>query len=469
MTRLTWAHPEDLLPHELVASAAFGKDPASVSGIAERWESAGGSPVPVVSGASDQHAALRPLARRLLDELDALPAAEDPAQPEGIDDILASADRPPSLEHPGADFEDRIRGAWLGRAAGCVLGKPVEKIPRPGIEEIARSTGNWPITGYFTAVGLPVDVAERWPWNRRSAPTSLVETITGIPEDDDLNFALLALTLTENGSFDTDTVATLWLDNLPAGRVFTAERAAYRNLLDAWSTDAVAERRNPFREWIGALIRADVFGWVNPGRPVSAARQAWTDARLSHRRSGVYAAMWSAALCSAAVVVSEEDPDPVSTVLASGLAVVPVHSRFAADVRFGEAAAIGATSLEAGLDALHKRFVGMHWVHSLNNAATIAFALRWAAQGPAPDFGAGIAAAVAAGWDTDSAGATVGSVLGGMVGASRLPSPWITPFEAGGPPSISTSIPGPPVHDVDDLTRRTCTVARLRLSSVVAP
>ena len=33
---------------------------------------------------------------------------------------------------------DRVRGAWLGRAVGCVLGKPVEKIPRAGIGEILR-------------------------------------------------------------------------------------------------------------------------------------------------------------------------------------------------------------------------------------------------------------------------------------------------------------------------------------------
>lgn len=464
MTRLTWAHPEDLLPHELVASTAFGKDPDALAGIAHRWEAAGGTVVPAVSGASDRDAELRPLARTLLDELDALPTPEDSDQPEAIDDILAAAAPVPVLGPPASDFENRIRGGWLGRSVGCVLGKPVEKIPRQGIEEIARSTGNWPITRYFTAVGLPSDVADRWPWNRRSAPTSLVETISTIPEDDDLNFALLALTLVEGGHFDTDAVAKLWLDNLPAGRVFTAERAAYRNLLDARQTAEVAEHHNPFREWIGALIRADVLGWVNPGNPGAAAREAWVDARLSHRRAGVYAAMWSAALCSAAVVVPHEDPDPVSTVLAAGLAVVPAQSRFAADVRFGDATAATASSLDAGLDALHERFAGMHWVHSLNNAATIAFALRWATRGQRADFAAGIAAAVAAGWDTDSAGATVGSVLGAMTGASQLPRAWTAPFEAHGTPSISTSLPGPPAHDVDDLTSRTCAVAQQRYS-----
>lgn len=465
--RLTWAHPEDLVAHELVACAAFGKDSAALEEIAGRWQAMGGSLEPAIAGASDLTPELRGKARLILDELDALVTPADPLQPESFDDILAAAGSTPPLEGPGSDFADRVRGGWLGRSAGCVLGKPVEKIPRHGVEEIARATGNWPITGYFTAVGLPEDVAGRWPWNKRSAPTSLVETIVGIPEDDDLNFALLALDLAETPGFDTDTVAKLWLDNLPAGRVFTAERAAYRNLLDACPIEEVAERRNPFREWIGALIRADVFGWVSPGDPAAAARLAWLDARLTHRRAGVYAAMWSAALCSAAVVVSQSEEDPVGTTLAAGLSVVPAHSEFAAAVVFGEQAAREARDLESGLDALHERFAGMHWVHSLNNAAVIAFSLRWSQRASIPDFSVGVAAAVAAGWDTDSAGATVGSVLGALLGASNIPESWTSPLAPDGRSTISTSIPGPAVRDINELTQRTCMAANRRLEQVL--
>ena len=65
-----------------------------------------------------------------------------------------------------------------------------------------------------------------------------------MPEDDDLNYPILALALLEKHGtgFTTDDVAQLWLDNLPAGRVFTAERAAYRNILDA---RPVARDRDP--------------------------------------------------------------------------------------------------------------------------------------------------------------------------------------------------------------------------------
>ena len=66
----------------------------------------------------------------------------------------------------------------------------------------------------------------------------------------------------------------MWLVDLPAGRTFTAERVAYRNLLDGISPPLTARIRNPFREWIGAQIRTDLYGWVNAGSPRRAAEWA---------------------------------------------------------------------------------------------------------------------------------------------------------------------------------------------------
>ena len=94
-------------------------------------------------------------------------------------------------------------------------------------------------------------------------------------------------------------MAQLWLDELPAGRTFTAERVAYRNLLCGLEPPLTARHRNPFREWIGALIRADVHGWTNPGDPAAAAEQAHRDATLTHTANGVYAAMFTAATIAA--------------------------------------------------------------------------------------------------------------------------------------------------------------------------
>ena len=456
--RLTWAQPEDLLAHELVQAAAEGKDAAALADVRERWAVAGGDPVPAVSGAGPVPAtpALRALARDLLVELDALPAAPAPHEPDDWDAIIATLPAAPALPAAGPAFGDRVLGAWTGRAAGCLLGKPVEKIPRAGIEEILRATGRWPLDRWFTAVGLPDDVAARWPWNKRSAPTSLEENIDGMPEDDDLNYPILALALLEKHGrgFTTDDVAQLWLDALPAGRVFTAERAAYRNVLDARPVPETATHHNPFREWIGALIRTDVLGWVSPGDVREAARLAWTDARLSHTRNGVYGAMWAAALASAAMVC-----ETVDEVLDAADAVVPPGSRLAAAIRLGRDAGRDGDASEAGvragLDALHAAYGDLHWVHVLNNAAVIAYALT-AGRGPdgRGDFGASVAIAVTAGWDTDSAGATVGGVVGALQGVEGIGQRWTRPLDG----HIATSLPGGEQRIVD-LAARTVALA----------
>ncbi|GAB2609300.1 ADP-ribosylglycohydrolase family protein [Kribbella endophytica] len=430
--RLTWVQPEDLLPHQLVQSAAEGAD---VRDITARWVAAGGSVEAPVSGASAQPAVaeLRTLARQLLEELDELTPAW-------------SAPEIPTLAQLGdgsfRGVERRVLEGWVGRAAGNLLGKPVEKIPRVGIREILGSSGQWPLTRYVTAVGVPDEVQARWPWNRRSKPTSLRENISGMPEDDDLNFAILALQLVEKhgDELTTEDVAQAWLSDLPAGRVFTAERVAYRNLLDGVDPERAALVRNPFRWWIGAQIRTDVYGWVHPGDRTAAARLALTDARLSHTGAGVDGAIWVAAMSAAALVL--DDPREVAL---AGLEAVAADSEITRAVHLG--LSLADKELDDALDVLHAEYGHLHWVHAINNSALTAYALT------APDFATGVGRAVMGGWDTDSVGATVGAVLGAVRG---VPSEWSEPLDN----RLTTSLPGMNQVSFDELAARTLAVAK---------
>jgi ADP-ribosylglycohydrolase len=438
--RLTWVQPEDLLPHQLVQSSAEGAD---VTDITRRWVSAGGGAEAPVSGASAEPATpeLRALARELLDELDKrTPTSSSPAIPE-LPLLSQSGGTTPSTLSAFRGVERRIFDGWLGRAAGNLLGKPVEKIPREGIREILVSSGQWPLTRYVTAVGVPEDVQARWPWNRRSKPTSLREVIDGMPEDDDLNFAILALQLVERhgDELTTEDVAQAWLSDLPAGRVFTAERVAYRNLLDGVAPERAALVRNPFRWWIGAQIRTDVYGWVHPGDRTAAARLALTDARLSHTGAGVDGAIWVAAMSAAALVLD----DPREAALA-GLEAVAPDSEIARAVHLG--LSLADKPLDDALDVLHAEYGHLHWVHAVNNSALTAYALT------APDFATGVGRAVMGGWDTDSVGATVGAVLGAVRG---VPAEWTEPLDN----RLATSLPGMNQVAFDELAARTVAVA----------
>ncbi len=319
--RLTWVQPEDLVGHELRQAAQDGRDARE---IAERWYAAGGGPAPDRAGASEPPAPprLRALAGELLDELAALESPLAADEPTDLDAIVAACPHWPGPPEAAPTVgRDRLHAAWLGRAAGCLLGKPVEKLPLDGIRALARAAGDWPLSTWFTARGVPAGLLAAHPWNRRSAPTSLAENIDGMPEDDDLNHPLLTLLLLQRHgrSFTTADLARLWLDALPAGRAFTAERIAYGNLLAGVEPPRTARFRNPFREWIGAQIRADVHGWTHPGDPAGAAAQAHRDAVLTHTGNGVYGAMFTAA----ALAVAAGGESDVHGCLAAGLRVVP--------------------------------------------------------------------------------------------------------------------------------------------------
>ncbi|MER6318063.1 ADP-ribosylglycohydrolase family protein [Streptomyces sp. NPDC001581] len=344
-----------------------------------------------------------------------------------------AAEPDPARAGQDLDLRTRLEAAWLGRAVGCLLGKPVEKLPLEGIRALARATGNWPLNDWFSARGVPPEVLAAYPWNRRSAPTSLAENIDGMPEDDDLNYPLLGLVLLQRHGkgFTTADVARLWLDELPAGRTFTAERIAYRNLLLGLEPPATATHHNPFREWIGALIRADVHGWTNPGDPGAAAAQAYRDAVLTHTGNGVYAALFIAAATAEAATGRAD----VHTALRAGLAVVPPRSRLAEAVRLGIRAAADEPDFDLVVDRLHARYGHYHWVHAVPNTALIAAALTHADG----DFTRSVCRAVSGGWDTDSNGATAGALAALVAGSpNALPDRWTAPLKN----RLATTVPG---------------------------
>ena len=119
----------------------------------------------------------------------------------------------------------------------------------------------------------------------------------------------------------------------------------------------------------------------------------------------------------AAAYVTED----VEMVIRAGLAQIPEHSRLHAAV--GEVLAWRAAgkSYQEAIVALHARWDehnAHHWCHTISNAQICAVALLWG-EG---DYATAISRAVLPGLDTDCNGATVGSIVGMMLGAARLPA-----------------------------------------------
>jgi ADP-ribosylglycohydrolase len=344
---------------------------------------------------------------------------------------------------------DRILGAWLGRVAGCLLGKPCEGWPAQRIRSYLERAGEYPLSGYFPLV-LPELVEEGFVGQGRLA--WFRGRICGGARDDDTDYTVLGLhILEEHGpAFRTEDVGQEWLSHLPYLQVYTAERVAYANLVAGLEPPQTALWRNPYREWIGAQIRADIYGYVCPGRPEEAAELAYRDARLSHVKNGIYGAMWAAATIAAAFVVRS----PLEAVEA-GLCQIPAGSRLAQALRDVISWAQADASWEETLARVQAAYGGYHPVHTINNACAVALALLHGGG----DFARTVTTAVMCGWDTDCNGATAGSILGAMVGARALPREWVEPLGD----RLESAVHGFANLRISQLAERTLAQARLCL------
>ena len=349
----------------------------------------------------------------LYNELDALaPDAsfpyDEPSELEAIRALRPDGPRRMALALSDGEIRDRIHGAWLGRAAGCLLGKPVEGWPRRRIDAYLESMDALPLDDY-----IPFKEGAIAP----GLKTSTRGNIECMVRDDDLDYPILGLLTLENkgGEFTSRHMAGTWLSRVPYQFVYTAESVAYRNFVNRrWPPESAAWR-NPYREWIGAQIRADVFGWVTPGWPEKAAELAHRDASISHVKNGIYGEMFVAAMLAASFATSDVDE-----IVRIGLSEIPARCRLAEAARDTLAWCKEETSWEAVWDRVHGKYGHYHGVHAINNAALVVMGIAFGAD----DYENGIVVAVRGGWDTDCNGATVGSVLGTKFGAAALPEKW---------------------------------------------
>ena len=366
------------------------------------------------------------------------------------DIVLSNTIKTESVPSFSSSFiEDRILGGWFGRSAGCLLGKPIEKTPRSGIIELLTSNGTWPMTDYISGRGIPDVLLQKYPWNKHNGTESLKENIVCMAEDDDMNYPMLNLFAYEQygEQVTSEKIVHIWMNLAPILSTFTAERVAYVNALAGLKPPDTAVVRNPYREWIGAQIRADVWGWISPGQPARAAEFAWRDAILSHVRNGVYGEMFFAA-----AIASAFTHDDLRTIIETALHYIPPRSRFSEAIRVVLSLPVEDQSWDCTVDVLYEKFGAYHWVHTINNAALVVAALL-SSNG---DYERAICNVVMGGWDTDSNGATVGSIMGTLLGAKKLPSKWISPLND----RIRSSLKGYDNVSISGLAKRTAHVAK---------
>ena len=342
------------------------------------------------------------------------------------------------------DLETRIRQAWMGRISGCQLGKPVELM--------SMRDGHDALTEYLQSVGgLPLRDYVGYREGAKVLKQCCKGHLQRSEPDDDINYSVLALVLLEEHGekLTTADVARSWLRLLPPAQTYTAERAAYRTLLseaDEWFAergdpgfDLQKCADNPYNDWIGAQIRADLYGWVCPGNPALAARLAAQDASLSHVGDGVYGAVFVAALGAALADTAATDALP------RALEHIPDSSAAHEAIELGLRLAGDPT----GDAEIRARYAELSPVHTVNNLALVV----WALYSHLDDFSAAIGSAVAAGLDTDCNGATVGALWG--LQGTDIPGHWVEPWQG----RVGVTLAGHDEVRLEELVQRTVAVA----------
>ena len=375
----------------------------------------------------DSYDALWALARRVAD----LPLRADwpYVEPSDLDGIWAECDPSRPVGPVGkidlADSARRVEQAFLSSCAGCILGKPLEI--NPTLDEIRRALeaiGDWPMRDYISEKIAP-HLPRRF---HGSSPETLRQNIRYVAPDDDINYTIMGMLILERGgaAFTRKDVHDLWLTHLPIWTTFGPERTVLLKAGMAGLGGAVGDADfaewtrvlNPREELCGALIRADAYGYACPGRPALAAEFAWRDASFTHRRTGIYGTMFVAAAIAAAQVVRDR-----LEIFQIALKFVPQRSRFHRIVADSLNDVAQAKDWLDGYYRIHGKYKEYSHCRVYQEVGTLINTLRFA-----QDIGDGICKQVSQGNDTDSFGATAGSLLGCYFGPGHLEERWLRPF-----------------------------------------
>lgn len=324
-----------------------------------------------------------------------------------------------------------VRAAFLASVCGCVLGKPVEINPTLAeLKQAGEAAGEWPLNDYISAPFL-----EKLGRRHESALQTSRENIQFVAADDDIHYTLIGMLLLEQPGlgFGENDLYTTWSINMPALWTWGPERTILLtdgiNRHHIFTEQGIGYQHdvlflNPGDELCGAVIRADAYGYACPGNPDLAAWLAWKDASFTHIKTGVYATMFVAAviaLCQSAD--NRLRGNERLEIVTEALKRVPSNTRFSAVVRDALAKVSAAGDWLSGYDAIHKDY--HYYTHCMvyQEIGTLINTLKFA-----DSVHHGICVQVSQGNDTDSFGATAGSMLGCFFGPGHLDERWLQPF-----------------------------------------
>ena len=284
-----------------------------------------------------------------------------------------------------SELQNKIYGCWLGKNIGGTLGGPYEG--NINIQDVK---------GYSSPAGEPLP-------------------------NDDLDLQLIWLkAVQEKGplGINSKVLGEYWLCYIPPHwNEYGINKANQRAGLPPPLSGMY---RNPWKHSNGAWIRSEIWACLAPGCPDIALRFAYEDASVDHGGGeGTYAELFTAAVESAAFVISDRDE-----LIRIGLSKIPADCRVARSINIVLDAHSKGLSWQEAREKVVQDSADLGWFQAPGNVAFMVIGWMYG-EG---DFGKSITIATNCGDDTDCTAATMGAILGIILGKDNIPAEWIEPI-----------------------------------------
>ena len=342
-------------------------------------------------------------------------------------------------------YYNKVHGSWIGRVAGDFVGAPLELRP---VKTIQRRYGE--IREYPKKINLNY-------------------------VNDDEMYEIIALISLEKYGLDLTArdIALEWVNLLKYDKaVFTAEKVALNNIRSGIFPPKSGTYANPYFDFIGAQMRADIWGQIAPGCPEIVRHYCVMDGSISHAWIGIEGEVFVAILISNAFFennISENiyqaltflPNERVSLYTQTVKKAINLYEQNPDDFRKAREILINEYWRKIKEDLINKEptskskraliLKGIESkVHVLPNIGIIVLSLLYGAQDKEDPLGRSICVAAMMGYDTDCNCGNIGAILGAQIGEINIPSKWKDPLQD----TFSTYVKGYEKWKISELARR---------------
>ncbi len=304
-------------------------------------------------------------------------------------------------------YKDKVKGCWTGKNIGGVLGAPFECFRQ--VNDV----------DFYTQ-----------------------DLTMGPPPNDDLDLQIVWLAAVERygRNVNASILGEYWLSYIIPNWVEYGTGKA--NLRAGLKPPLSGLIDNTYKDSCGCFIRSELWACLAPGHPEIAVRYAYEDAIVDHEGEGMYGEIFFAALQSAAFVISD-----CRKLIEIGLSYIPIDSHMSKAIRKAVECYDNKISILEARTLIHNTAPGTFGIQGMklkeiktegnegmelgapgfDAPENVAFSIAGWLYGEG-DFGNSIVIANSLGEDTDCTCATLGALMGIIMGEQMLPQKWKAPL-----------------------------------------